>query len=64
MSQTIKIQERVVETGLRREVMISEQQYIFMPKLHFLFVAREKACDSTKRATVALCEEENYVKVV
>lgn len=63
MSQTIKIQERIVETRLRREVMISEQ-HIFMQKFHFLFAAREKACDSTKRATVALREEENYVKVV
>lgn len=40
--------------------MISEQ-HIFMQKFHFLFAAREKACDSTKRATVALREEENYV---
>ena len=32
LSHTMKLWERVVERRLRREVVISEQQYGFMPK--------------------------------
>ena len=35
ISHTMKLWERVVEARLRREVMINEQQYGFMPREYY-----------------------------
>lgn len=70
MSHTIKIQKRVFETRLRREVTVSEQLYGFTPRkstivlmdkyrenkeLQCVFVDPKKAYDSVSREELRRC---------